>query len=145
MKMMMKSNSQLFLAYNKKFLSYLIRRGLKLKALRKYNDILYQLKLREKVDPRLVLFASLMQIAPAVIIKNRLKGRTKIPYVELTNERVKLTKAVAWVVKDLADKQKNRNPSTKKIVEVLCDSLRNKGDAIKKKHLIYSTAHTLIT
>jgi len=103
----MKNNrSQLFFQYNKKFLGYLIRRGLKFKALNKYHKILINLKLKEKADPRLILFAALLNLAPSVIIKNRIKGRRKIPYIQLTHDRVKITKAISWVVKDIADKQK---------------------------------------
>jgi len=44
-------------------------------------------------------------------------------------------------VKAIADKQKNRNPSNYKLLDLLCQSMRNKGDAIKKKQQTYATAY----
>lgn len=122
--------------YNKKLMSSFIRRGLKLKAINKYNKVLYELKKKEKIQPSLVAYAALTRVAPLILQKNKGKGKGGI--LEFTTTTKKIKKSVAWVVKEIADKQKNRNPSTKKIVDVLCGALRNKGDAIAKKKAMYS-------
>jgi len=141
---MIKQTKDEFLLYNDKFLASLMKRGLKLKAYKKYEAIMRKLKEEQNAAPQLVLFASLLKISPIINIRNRLKGRVKVPYIEIATKRKQIGRSVAWVVRELAKKQKNRNPSTKKIVEVLQASLENKGDAMGKRSAMYEQAKTLV-
>lgn len=141
---MIKPSKDDFLLYNERFLASLMKRGLKLKAYKKYEAIMTLLKEEQQAAPQLVLFASLLKISPIINVRNRLRGRVKIPYIEMANKRKQIGRSVAWVVRELAKKQKNRNPSTKKIVEILQASLDNKGDAIAKRSTMYDVAKTLV-
>lgn len=137
-------NKDDFILYNEKFLSSLMKRGLKLKAHKKYMGILWKLKEEEQSAPQLVLYACLLRISPMINVRNRLRGRVKIPYLEMANKRKQIGRSVAWVVRELAKKQKNRNPSSKKIVEVLKAALENKGEAMAKRGTMYELARNLI-
>lgn len=92
---MKKINKDDFILYNEKFLASLMKRGLKLKAHKKYMSILSKLKEEENATPQLVLYASLLKISPAINVRNRLRGRVKIPYLEIANKRKQIGRSVA--------------------------------------------------
>lgn len=137
-------NKDDFILYNEKFFASLMKRGLKLKAHKKYMGILSKLKEEEQTAPQLVLFTTLLKISPLINVRNRLRGRVKIPYLEMANKKKQAGRAVSWVVREVAKKHKNRNPSSKKIIEILKASLENKGEAIAKRGTMYEVAKNLI-
>jgi len=75
----------------------------------------------------------MMNITPQIIlIFVRMGGRKQgVPCP--ISLRKKVTFATKFVVKLLRDKDKNRRVTVKALVNLLCSSLDNVGDAIKKK------------
>jgi len=57
-----------FFRYHRIFFGSLIFKGRKLWAFNFFNNLKYQLKLRERLEPNLVFFFSLVKITPNVLL-----------------------------------------------------------------------------
>jgi len=119
--------------YYKIFLGSLMKRGLKCKAKKKFNKLLFLLKKRFKTTSNDVFLASMLKIAPEVILKHYRRGSTKQIYVKPATNKQKIGLSVRYVIKSVIANQKTNNANTNKLLTVMAESIRNKGLAIKKK------------
>jgi len=75
----------------------------------------------------------MMRITPQVILSFVRMGGRKQGIPCPISLRKKVTFATKFVIKLLRDKDKSRHVTIKALVKLLCASLYNKGEAIKKK------------
>lgn len=130
----------LWFCYHKKFFGALINRGLKLKAHNRFLQLLMELKKREGVEPTILLTTALLRIAPEIQLKYFRRGRKLQPYVVGLTATKKVSFAVRWTVKLLADQQRNNNVPVKLLADNICLAVRNKGASILRKKMTYQIA-----
>ena len=124
--------------YHRHFFRSLIWRGRKISAFNFFIKIKYELKLRENIDPLLVFFVALLKITPDVILfPFRRSGAVNMVPMPITIKK-QITFATKWVIKLLKDNYKKINLIT--LIDLLIDSVYDKGLAIEKKTLVHETA-----
>lgn len=101
-------------------------------------EIKYQLKLREAYDPYLLIFIALLKISPNVILFPIKKSGVVQGAPFPISRRKQITFALKWVVKLLKDN--HRVVSVPRVVDLLENTLYDRGDALGKKTAIHARA-----
>jgi len=117
--------------YHRIFLGFLIKRGRKIWAYNFMRKLKYNLKLKEKFDPSLILFFSLVKIAPAVLLCPYKWGGSieGVPLPISANK--KMTFSLKWTIKLLREKW-NRL-AMDDLVKSLVEALYEKGISYKTR------------
>jgi len=125
-----------FFRYHRIFFGSLIFRGRKLWAFNFFNKIKEQLKKKEKIEPNLVFFFSLVKITPNVLLfPYKIGGKVEGVPLAISWHK-KLIFATKWIIKLLRDKYKKLKVDD--ISEILHLAIYSKGLAIRKKFFFNS-------
>jgi len=118
------------------FLS-LVYQGRKLYAFNFLQQLKFELKLREDIDPYWIFLISMLKLIPEItLFPKKLGGRIQgVPLPIL--EWKQYTFIIKWTLRLL--RLKFRKISLTALVDLFIDTLGNKGDAIEKKLLLYQT------
>jgi len=120
-----------FFRYHRIFFGSLIFRGRKLWAFNFFNKLKIELKNREKIEPNLTFFFSMLKITPNVLLfPYKIGGKVQGVPLPISWKK-KLTYATKWVIKLLRDKYRRLN--LKDLIDILISAIYDKGLAIKKK------------
>lgn len=134
------SLGHLWFQYHRKMFGMLIIRGLKLRAYKMFSHLLGSWKKKERVEPRHLFLITCLRNTPSIIIKKTYVGS------RLVNKPVALSRSkqpallIRWLVKPLRDNQVRRNLNLTKLLDLLSQSLRRKGDLFRHKMSIYKIA-----
>lgn len=130
----------LWFCYHSKFYGSLITHGRKATAFRFLSQVKSIWKSREFFDPSYLFLVAMLQITPKVLIVPKRLGASfqGVPFPLSFRKRV--TFAVKWTTKMLKDKQGHVN--TKSLVDLLHNSLYNRGEAFERKRLFHRQAVT---
>lgn len=128
----------LWFCYHCKFYGALTIHGRKATAFRFFLAIKESLKAREFFDVYYTFLVAMLQITPSVLIVQSRLGASHQGVPFPLSARKKITFAVKWVIKFLKDK--NGQLSAKAVVDLLFNSLYNKGEAIERKRASQRTA-----
>lgn len=128
----------LWFRYHSKFYGSLITHGRKATAFNFLLSIKQSFKAREFFDVYYTFLVAMLQITPSLLIIQRRMGASYkgVPFPLSARKRV--TFAIKWVTKFLKDK--NGGVSRKAMVDLLYNSLYNKGEAIERKRFFHRTA-----
>lgn len=129
-----------FFRYHRIFFGSLIFKGRKLWAFNFLNKIKYELKQKEKIEPNLIFFFSLIKITPNVLLfPYKVGGKVEGVPLAISWSK-KLIFATKWVIKLLKDKYKKLKLND--VVEILHSAIYSKGLAIRKKFFFNSLSTT---
>lgn len=121
-----------FFRYHRIFFGSLIFCGNKLWAFNFFNKLKYELKKKEKIEPNLIFFFSLIKITPNILLfPYKIGGKIQGVPLPITWAK-KLIFATKWVIKLLRNNFKRI-----KILDlsnILIFAIYDKGLAIKKKN-----------
>lgn len=130
----------LWFTYHSKFYHALMTHGHKAKAFAFLGRIKESLKAREFIDVYYSFLVAMLQITPTVLILQQRLGSAVEGVPFPLNTSRKATFAVKWVVKLLKDK--NSSLSVKALVDLLHNSLYQRGEAFERKKNFHRLALT---
>jgi ribosomal protein S7 len=122
--------------FQQKIIGALTQRGLRAKAVRRFETALDLLKKRQRLSPSTILLSAFLRLSPEV----QMKGGSRRPYVAPVSEHQRVSLAVRWLLKPLRDSQKRRNVSVRRFTDAVEEALLNRGPAVQQKKKIYRQA-----
>ena len=128
----------LWFRYHQKFYGSLITHGKKITAFHFLLSLKESFKAREFFDVYYTFLVAMLQITPSLLIIQRRMGASYKGVPFPLSPRKRITFAVKWVTKFLKDK--NGSVSRKAAVDLLHNSLYNKGEAVERKRFFHRTA-----
>jgi len=126
------NHSYLWFRYHKLFLGVLTRKGRKLWAIKFFNEVKYQLKMKEGADPFWIFLMSMLKLTPTIILFPLRLGSTIRGVPMPINERKQYTFAVKWVIKSLRDK--NGSVTVASVTQALENAIYGEGIAVEKRN-----------
>lgn len=126
-------------SYNRLFFHSLIRRGLKARAFNLLGLIKYELKRKQEEDPLVLLFASLLHLAPSVVLFPVKKSGVVQGVPFPIGGKKQMTFAVKWAVK-FSRVSLGKVKAYTRVAGLLDQALYNKGDAYDEKDAVYEVA-----
>lgn len=128
----------LWFRYHNKFYGSLILHGRKATAFNFLLAMKQSFKAREFFDVYYTFLVAMLQITPSLLIIQRRMGASYKGVAFPLRAGKKITFAVKWVVKLLKDK--HGAIGLKALVDLLHNSLYNKGEAFERKRFFHRTA-----
>lgn len=122
--------------FQQKIIGSLTQRGLRAKAVRRFETALDLLKKRQRLPPSTILLGAFLRLSPEV----QMKGGSRRPYAAPVSEHQRVSLAVRWLLKPLRDSQKRRNVSVRRFTDAVEEALLNRGLAVQQKKKIYRQA-----
>jgi len=129
-----------FYNFLKKFIGALIFKGNKSKAIKSFDEILYQLKKALKREPLSILYVIFKKLLPIFTIAYKRMGNRYQPVPKLANKSVRIVLMIDWIVRGLKGKSNIRGVRSTDIVKILIDTYQGKGKAIANKKAFYRRA-----
>jgi len=127
----------LYYLYTLKFFGFLIFRGKKKGAYKKFNELKYNLKSVKNESFVEIFLTAMLNITPKIgLIKKRL-GALKKEIPKPLSRLKGVIYAIKWFFKVL--KSQNRSVKVINMVNLILDSFDNKGKVVKLKLLTYQT------
>jgi len=129
-----------FYKFLKKFMGSLIFKGNKVKAMKLFDEILYNLKKAVRRPPMDVFFVIFIRLIPIFSIAYKRMGNRYQPVPKLANKNVRVVLMIDWLIRGLKGKSNSRGVKVVDIIRILLDTYRGKGKALALKKAFYRRA-----
>lgn len=129
-----------FFKYHSCFFGSLITCGKKIQAFKFFNNIKYELKLKENIEPNILFYLSMLKLTPHILLfPFKVGGQLqKVPLP--IGWKKKVTFAVKWVIKLLRDKFKK--VTLLQVTELMISAIYNKGLGYERKKAYHKLGKT---
>jgi len=124
----------LYFYYHEYFWKSFLKKGLKLRAINFFSLVKYELKLKEKNDPYIIFLIAMLNISPQISPKKVwVAGASRtLAFPILLKRQVFL--GVRWLLEYCKE---NKKLNFNKLINIIIESLYNKGELWKKKKDLY--------
>jgi len=114
----------LYFYYHEYFWKSILKKGLKLRTINLFYNLKYQLKLRENTEPYLIFLVAMLNISPQIFPRKLwVAGANRtLAFPIFLKKQVFL--GIRWL---LQYSRENRKLNIDKLIQVLIESLYNKG------------------
>lgn len=129
-----------FYYFLKKFVGTLIFKGNKSKAIKSFDEILYNLKKALKREPITIFFVIFKRLIPIFSIAYKRMGNRYQPVPKLANKNVRVVLMIDWLIRGLKGKSNIRGVRLTDIIRILIDTYKGKGKALANKKAFYRRA-----
>lgn len=129
-----------FYYFLKKFVGTLIFKGNKSKAIKSFDEILYNLKKALKREPITIFFVIFKRLIPIFSIAYKRMGNRYQPVPKLANKNVRVVLMIDWLIRGLKGKSNIRGVRLTDIIRILIDTYKGKGKALANKKAFYKRA-----
>jgi len=129
-----------FYNFLKKFVGSLIFKGNKSKAIKSFDEILYNLKKVFKIDPILIFYRIFRKLVPIFTIAYKRLGNRYQPVPKFAHKNVRVVLMIDWLLRGLKGKSNIRGVKLMDIIRILIDTYRGKGKALANKRAFYRRA-----
>ena len=129
-----------FYKFLKKFMGSLIFKGNKVRAMKSFDEILYNLKKNLKRKPMDIFYTIFLRLVPIFSIAYKRMGNRYQPVPKLANKNVRVVLMIDWLIRGYKGKSNSRGVKVMDIIRILIDTYKGKGKALAQKKAFYRRA-----
>ena len=126
----------LYFFYHEFFWKSILKKGLKLRTINFFLNLKYQLKLKENQEPYLIFLIAMLNISPQIFPKKLwVAGANRVLAFPIFLKK-QIFLGIRWLLQYCKE---NKKLNIEKLINILIESLYNKGELWRKKKELYDT------